>query len=321
MVPPATSTAGVPVADLADGAGLVGALSTVGFVAVRGHGVPVADLAAMRRLLVDLFAVDEAAKRRQAVERTNYRGFIPLQFFTPNREDDDGTVPDAFEGYKLHWECPAGHPARSECDLYGANRWPDHLPGMPAVVAAWWASMDGFVGRLLDAVAPVLGLDRSALAAALDAPLTNATLLHYPPRRADDPSPGFHPHKDITVVTVLDPDPVGGLEVRDRDGSWVEAACPDDALLVNVGDVLEVWTGGRLVSTPHRVASPEGAERYSAPFFVVPNHAVVAEPFLAPVDGFEARSIPMGSVQAEVWRTNWPDEAPSDSHTHLGGVG
>ncbi|MEE3353527.1 MAG: 2OG-Fe(II) oxygenase family protein [Actinomycetota bacterium] len=314
------TTAGVPVVHLGDAHGLVEALATIGFVAVRRHGVPDRDLEAMQRLLVDLFAADEIAKRRQAVERTNYRGFIPLRFFTPNRSDADGTEPDAFEGYKLHWECPPGHQALAECDLYGANRWPEHLPDMPAVVASWWAAMDGFVDRLLDGVAPILGLDRSVLADALVAPLTNSTLLHYPPRRFDDPSPGFHAHKDITVLTVLDPDAVGGLEVRTREGEWVEPECPDDALLVNVGDVLEVWTGGRLVSTPHRVANPDGAERYSAPFFVVPNHAVVAEPLLQPVDGFAARSIPMGYVQAEVWRTNWPDEAPSDPHSHLGGV-
>ena len=89
-------------------------------------------------------------------------------------------------------------------------------------------------------------------------PLTNTTLRHYPAMRPDDPAPAFHSHKDITVVTVLDPDPVGGLEGRTRDGRWVEAGCPERALLVNVGDVLEVWSGGRLVSTPHRVVLSNG---------------------------------------------------------------
>ena len=48
----------VPVVDLVDGPGVIAALSTVGFVALREHGVPEADLAAMRQLLVDLFALD-----------------------------------------------------------------------------------------------------------------------------------------------------------------------------------------------------------------------------------------------------------------------
>jgi isopenicillin N synthase-like dioxygenase len=309
---------GVPVVELGDTTGLVSALSDVGFVAVRGHGVPDADRSAMRRLLVDLFAVDEDAKRRQAISRDDYRGFIPLRFFSPNRAGMDPT--DAFEGYKLHWECPPDHPVRSECALYGSNRWATHLPEMAAVVGSWWTAMDALACRLVDGLADLLGLGGKTLASTRAAPLTNVTLLHYPKRRADDPTPGFHPHKDITVVSILDPDPVGGLEVRTRDGTWVEAGCPGDALLVNVGDLLEVWSGGRLVSTPHRVANPDGAERYSAPFFVVPNHGVVVEPLLEPVAGFEPRSVPVGAVTAEVWRTNWPDEEPSDTDTHLGTV-
>ena len=58
---------GVPIVDLVDGPGVVAALSTVGFVALREHGVSEADLSAMRQLLVDLFAVDEASKARQAI--------------------------------------------------------------------------------------------------------------------------------------------------------------------------------------------------------------------------------------------------------------
>ncbi len=314
---------GVPVVDLSDGAGVFAALSTIGFVALRDHGVPKDDLVSMRKLLVELFAVDEAAKARQAITRENYRGFIPMSLFTPNRVSSEGEGPnpaDSFEGYKLHWECPLGHPARKESGLYGSNLWPEHLTGMPRIVASWWASMERLAERLLDVVADELEMDRSALAEAMVAPLTNTTLLHYPARAPDDTAQGFHPHKDITVVTVLDPDPIGGLEVRTRDGRWVEAECPEGALLVNVGDVLEVWSGGRLISTPHRVIISNGAERYSAPFFVVPNHRVVAEPLIEPVADFEARSIPMGYVQSEVWRTNWPDQEPADTYSHLGGL-
>ncbi|MEE2631862.1 MAG: 2-oxoglutarate and iron-dependent oxygenase domain-containing protein, partial [Actinomycetota bacterium] len=142
---------GVPVVELGDTTGLVSALSDVGFVAVRGHGVPDADRLAMRRLLVDLFAVDEDAKRRQAISRDDYRGFIPLRFFSPNRAGMDPT--DAFEGYKLHWECPPDHPVRSECALYGSNRWATHLPEMAAVVGSWWTAMDALACRLVDGLA------------------------------------------------------------------------------------------------------------------------------------------------------------------------
>lgn len=298
-------------------AALAAALSDVGFASVVGHDVPDGDLGAMRSLLPRLFAADDEAKRRQAITRDDYRGYIPLRFFTPNRDDQ---VPDNFEGYKLHWECPPDHPARRECRLYGSNNWADHLPEMADVVGSWWAAFDGLAERLLATLAASLGVDGGEVAAAMEAPLTNVTLLHYPARSTGDPSPGFHPHKDVSVLTILDPDPVGGLEVRTRDGRWVEAACPPGALLVNVGDLLEVWSGGRYVSTPHRVANPTGAERYSAPFFMVPNHGVVVEPLVEPLEVFVARSVPVGEVTAEVWRTNWPEEQPTDDTTHLGTV-
>ena len=169
-------TDGVPVVSLDHPEALVRALSTVGFAAVRNHGVPKTDLAAMRRLLVDLFAVDEEAKRRQVITRENYRGFIPLRFFSPNR--DTTAPPDAFEGYKLHWECPPEHPVRDECDLYGSNRWPEHIPEMPAVVSSWWASMDVVADRVTTVLADAVGMDPGALAMAMEAPLTNTTLLH-----------------------------------------------------------------------------------------------------------------------------------------------
>ncbi|HAQ23642.1 MAG TPA: hypothetical protein DCR10_08835, partial [Acidimicrobiaceae bacterium] len=92
------SASSIPVVDLADSRGLIDAFATTGFAAVRGHGVQHCELVAMRRLLVALFAVDDAAKRRCAVQPDNYRGFIPLRFFTPNR--DNGAPADAFEGYK-----------------------------------------------------------------------------------------------------------------------------------------------------------------------------------------------------------------------------
>jgi hypothetical protein len=53
---------------------------------------------------------------------------------------------------------------------------------------------------------------------------------------------------------------------------------------------------------------------------MVPNHGVVVEPLVEPLEVFVARSVPVGEVTAEVWRTNWPEEQPTDDTTHLGTV-
>ena len=98
-------------------------------------------------------------------------------------------------------------------------------------------------------------------------PLTNMTLLNYPPMPPQSDTWGIHPHKDFNLLTLLAHDPIGGLEVRNRADEWISAECPPDGLVLNVGDMLELWSGGRLISTPHRVFNKSGKPRQSFPFF------------------------------------------------------
>ena len=293
------------------------AFTDVGFVFVVSHEVGVKLLASMRTLLVQVFAADEATKNRWVIDRDNYRGYIPLGFFTPNRTDIT-TPPDSYEGFKLHWECPVDHPVRAECPLYGSNRWPDYVPGMAELVLDYWAQCQRLSATLLAALAESIGIEPAMILAQFETPLTNMTLLHYPPNPFQEEQVGIHPHKDISALTILHPDPNGGLDVQTREGIWVEAIGPPEALLVNAGDLLELWSGGKFVSTPHQVVNRTNSHRYSAPYFAVPNHGAVVAPLIQTVPGFDRDPVPVGQISAEVWRTNWPDEDPSAVDSHLG---
>ena len=294
------------------------ACEQIGFVSVVGHGIPLELFERVRSSLRALFAFDDSVKAAGRITPTNYRGFIPLGFFTPNRAEANGDQGDQYEGYKLHWECPPGHPVAAECELYGPNRWPAAFPDLASTIADYWAACDAAAAPMLDAFAAVLGVSAAEFRGWHDAPLTNMTLLHYPAQPPASDITGIHPHKDTNVITLLHPDPVGGLEVRGLDGEWVEVDAPPDALVVNVGEMLELWSGGRFVATPHRVINRSGEERYSFPFFVVPNHAVVVEPLVPCIEGFDKAPQPVGPLSAEVWRTNWPDEVPSTAGHDLG---
>ena len=124
-------------------------------------------------------------------------------FFTPNRDDPDAPAPDRYEGYKLHWECPIDHPARQLCSVYGSNLWADHVPDMAETVLAYWDACDRLATHLLDAFAVSLGIDGPVFRAMFAAPVTNMTLLHYPPSEPTEGSYGIHPHKDTNVFTIL----------------------------------------------------------------------------------------------------------------------
>lgn len=290
----------------------------VGFVSVVGHGIEPSLFNEMRSLVTRLFALGDEMKAHHTITPDNYRGFVPLGFFTPNRAEMTGTMPDAYEAYKLHWECPPGHPVMGQCHLYGPNLWLPEVHDMVDVIMRYWSSCDALAGVLIEAVASSLGVNAATLHSMFNAPLTNMTLMHYP-EMPPEAGFGIHPHKDTNILTLLHPDPVGGLEVADLNGDWFVAECPPDAMVVNVGEMLEMLSGGHLIATPHRVVN-RGSDRYSFPYFMVPDHDVVIEPLVTTRSGFEPRPMPVGELSAEVWRTNWPDEQPMGHGFDLGSL-
>ena len=293
------------------------ACAEIGFFAITGHGIEPSLSTEMRHMLEAFFSLSLAEKEKLMITPGNYRGYIPLGFFTPN---ESGKPADQYEAYKLHTEVASDHPVCAECALYGENRWPQQPAGFSATINAYWAAMDRLSNQLLQAFALALSLPADKLLPLFDLPLSNMTLLHYPPRREDQAGAGLHPHKDSDAFTILYPDKVGGLKVRHHDGSWIEAITAEGDYLVNVGDMMEIWSGGRFISTPHQVINPVGKDRLSFPYFAVPRHDCVISPLVQPLSGFDRPDVPVGKWQAEVWRTNWADELPDDPVYDLGTI-
>ena len=293
---------------------LTGALSGVGFAVLQGHGVPAEVTQNMRTAVAAVFACPREHYADFRVQKTNYRGYVPLGYFTPNSGVGDA---DYYEAWKLHQETDPQDPVCTQSSLYGRNRWPPIAVDVQSAVAVYWAEMDRVNRLVLQAICEGLGLNPAEVMDMLHKPLTNMTLLNYPAGMPRD-TWGIHPHKDFNFLTFLAHDPVGGLEVRRRDGSWMDARCPIDALVLNVGDMLELLTGGRLVSTPHRVVNRSGLQRMSFPYFSVPRHDVVVHPLLPPVPGFAREPLQAGAASANIWTSNWPDEKNALAAQDLG---
>ncbi|WP_210092647.1 isopenicillin N synthase family oxygenase [Ruegeria sp. HKCCSP346] len=295
--------------------GIIEACTGIGFLSITGTGVSQRTVNHVRQTTREIFAINESRKWDQAITRKNYRGYIPMGLFTPN--DGSGKA-DKYEGYKLHHEVAATDPVRSECALYGPNLWPAEVPSAKEVILDYWRQLDQVTDVLLGALESGLNLTSGILRDAFRNPMTNMTLLHYPPQAAEEAGYGIHPHKDTDALTIIAPDPVGGLEVQTRSGKWISPDCPLGGFVVNIGDMLELWSGGRLKSTPHRVVNRSGKERYSFPYFAVPRHDVIVEPLLPALPGFDRPAVHCGHWSAEIWRTNWPDEAAEEDTPELG---
>jgi isopenicillin N synthase-like dioxygenase len=82
---------------------------------------------------------------------------------------------------------------------------------------------------------------------------------------------GVREHTDMGFLTILLQDNSGGLQVKGLDDQWIEAPPIDGTFVVNIGDMLEVWTKGIYRATPHRVRNQGKGDRISIPFFFDPN--------------------------------------------------
>ncbi|MCV7258516.1 2OG-Fe(II) oxygenase [Tsukamurella paurometabola DSM] [Mycobacterium shimoidei] len=242
----------------------------VGFCYLTGHGVPQRLtrelLAAARRL----FALPQADKDAIAmVHSPHFRGYTRM-----GGELTGGRV-DWREQLDIGPELPPiGGPGRPDyLWLQGPNQWPAGLPELPEIIRSWDAAMSRVARTLLRHWAAALGSPGDIFDAAFaETPATLIKIVHYP---AGAPtSQGVGAHRDAGVLTLLAAEPgTRGLQVRpprSAAGDWIDVPARDDAFVVNIGELLEVATGGYLRATEHRVNLREAADRISVPYFFNP---------------------------------------------------
>ena len=99
--------------------------------------------------------------------------------------------------------------------------------------------------------------------------------IHYPPITVEPKNAvRAGAHGDINLITLLMGASAPGLQVLRKDGVWIDAIAQPDELVINVGDMLQRLTNGKLKSTIHQVVNPPRelwhTSRYSIPFFMHP---------------------------------------------------
>lgn len=162
---------------------------------------------------------------------------------------------------------------------YQKNIFPKEIPAFEEETSYCYKKLEHIGGEILSAISLYLGLSANHFVNKVDKGISILRPIHYFPildlKNVPDDAVRAAEHGDINLITLLMGASADGLQVQRRDGRWISVTSAKDSLVVNVGDMLERYTNGKLKSTIHRVVNPPkeklGTSRYSIPFFMHAN--------------------------------------------------
>ncbi|WP_292540697.1 2-oxoglutarate and iron-dependent oxygenase domain-containing protein [Mesorhizobium sp.] len=143
-------------------------------------------------------------------------------------------------------ECFDIGPERSilEGPFFGPNQWPSNLPECRELTYRYHQTMVALAKTLLRGIALSLDLSESFFQDLMRNPISILRLLHYPPQSGyvNEDIIGIGAHTDYGILTILAQDDMGGLQVMNRDGDWVEGTPIRGTFVINIGDLIQRLT-------------------------------------------------------------------------------
>ena len=248
-----------------------------GFFLLVGHGAEQL-IADMWRITEAFFAQDETVKG--PVRRTVDNPFGYWDRELTKRKRDHKEVFDYADP-----SGPTGH----------LNRWPAGHDEFRTTLIEFYDTFSQLATDTLGVIRDALGLGDEHSAEELgflnERTSSAVRLNHYP---VGDPVPaeqreglaelgptalGYH--TDPGVLTLLLQDDTGGLQAESTTHGWIDVPPLTDAIVVNLGDTMQVWTNDQYKAAVHRVVPMTERSRYSIPYFSNPPRHTVLEPLTA----------------------------------------
>ena len=282
-----------------------------GFFQVENHGIDAETTAALRRQMRAFFALPIMAKH--AIMRTAEN---PWGFY--DREQTQRT-----QDWKQIFDY--GPPDGGAI----APQLPRDLPGFEHAITRFYAACDALALELVDVIARNLGMAPGALASSFRPHHTSFLRLnYYPPCPAPvrptglgavrDGFLGVNQHTDSGALTLLLQDDQPGLEVF-HEHEWHLVEPRRDALVVNIGDIVQVWSNTQYKAALHRGLASADADRFSAPFFFNPAYSTEYAPLPSTVDAQHPpryRPIHWGRFRARRAAGDYADHGEYHSISH-----
>lgn len=252
-------------------ANLGASYENIGFVAIKNHGFSEELQANLYQSIKSFYELPEAVKNQYDGAHTGgQRGYTGK-----GKEHAAGrNVGDLKEFYHIGKAIDG-----NDSPHYQDNIFPNEVPTFKTNTLEAYQTLEQIGKIMLSAIALFLDLEEDHFENKVDRGISILRPLHYfpieDPNSVPDGAVRAAEHGDINLITVLMGASADGLQVKRRDDKWIPITAVQDCLIVNVGDMLQRYTNGRLKSTIHRVVNPPkeqlSSSRYSVPFFMHAN--------------------------------------------------
>ncbi|XP_058730769.1 protein DMR6-LIKE OXYGENASE 1-like [Vicia villosa] len=246
-----------------------------GFFQVTNHGVPLSLRQKLEEASRLFFAQSLDEKKKVARDAISPTGYYDTEH-TKN-------VRDWKEVFDFYSNDPTLIPLNSDEHDDRVTQWTNQSPQYPphfrAITEEYIKEMEKLAYKLLELIALSLELEVKRFEEFFKDQTSFITFNHYPPCPYPHLALGVGRHKDSSALTILVQDEVGGLEVRRKsDQEWVLVKPTPNAYIINIGDIIQVWSNDEYESVEHRVVVNSERERFSIPFFFFPAHYTEVKP-------------------------------------------
>ncbi|MEM9341075.1 MAG: 2-oxoglutarate and iron-dependent oxygenase domain-containing protein [Bacteroidota bacterium] len=245
------------------------AYTNIGFVAIKNHGLSDQSIQELYKVIESFFALPDAVKKKyEKPELFGQRGYV-----SKGKEKAKGrNTGDLKEFYHV------GQSDANKREDHPENIWPEEVDSFEKTTSLAFETLQNAGIQMLKAIAIYLDLPEDYFDTKVMQGNSILRPIHYFPIEAPDEIPDdavrAAEHGDINLITLLMGASADGLEVLRVDKKWIPITALPDQIVVNVGDMLERLTNGKLKSTIHRVVNPPKelmhTSRYSIPFFMHP---------------------------------------------------
>jgi isopenicillin N synthase-like dioxygenase len=247
---------------------LYSAIKDFGFVILENHCVDVKLLNRAYELSQQLFSLPlDTKKKYQVIGGGGQRGYTPFGV----EQAKDAKVSDLKEFWHIARDLELNH---ENYNKHPKNIWVKELTEFQEIFLKIYQELDKAGSLVLSALEQPLNVPSGFFERMTKDGNSILRLLHYPPipNGVDSRCIRAAAHGDINLITLLVSATSAGLELLDKDGSWIPVQTNPNSIVVNVGDMLARITNDVLPSTIHRVVNPsdKNESRYSMPFFIHP---------------------------------------------------